>query len=310
MRFRHSLIALVLCSIIFVLTGCAKSQTVVSGVEERDANMIIVFLDSKGIAAIKMKQASSAIGGSAGATKFDIMVDSSRVIDAMAILNANGLPRRQGTTLLELFAKQGLMTTDKEETIRYRAGLESQIANMIMLIDGVIDTDIQLSFPETDSTSVEAQKGVVTAAVYVKHQGIIDDPNSHLDIKIKRLVSGSVNGLDINDVTVVTDRSRFTDISVADLSKVTDSQDYVSIWSIVMSRESAAKFRMIFFLIVVLATLFAAVLGWMAWKFYPTLKKQGGIKNLFNIKPFAPEKATAQKDEGAQASDEDQPPFE
>ncbi len=54
----------------------------------------------------------------------------------------------------------------------------------------------------------------VTAAVYVKHQGIVDDPNSHLISKIKRLVAGSVTGLDINDVTVISDRSRFTDVTL------------------------------------------------------------------------------------------------
>ena len=309
MRFRSSWIALFLCSIVLILSGCQKSQSVVSGVSERDANMIVVFLDSKGILAFKMKQASSAIGGGGGAAKFDIMVDSTKVIDAMAILNSNGLPRRQGTTLLELFAKQGLMTTDKEETIRYRAGLESQIANMIMLIDGVLDADIQLSFPETDSTSVEATKQVVTAAVYVKHQGIIDDPNAHLDTKIKRLVSGSVNGLDINDVTVVTDRSRFTDITPADLKQTPISQEYVSIWSIVMSKDSAATFRTIFFFIVLFATIFAAFLGWMVWKFYPTLKKQGGFTNLFKLKPFAQEKAAPKEESSETPSEEGEPPI-
>ncbi|MCF7852390.1 MAG: type III secretion inner membrane ring lipoprotein SctJ [Simkaniaceae bacterium] len=295
---------LFLFSTLLLLTGCEKSQTVVSGVDEREANLIIVFLDSKGIQATKQQQAVSAIGGGqGGALKYNIFVEESKMIDAMAILNQNGLPRRQGTTLLELFAKQGLMTTDKEETIRYQAGLEQQIANMILMIDGIIDASVQLSFPSTDTGGGEQPTQAVTAAVYVKHQGILEDPNSHLETKIKRLVSGSVNGLDINNVTVVSDRSRYTDISVAELSMVPKTNDYVRIWSIVMSRESALKFRAIFFTIMILGTIFAALFGWLLWKFYPTLRRSGGLRDIFKIKPFTPEKTGVSEEKGEAPSE-------
>src|SRR6185369_12946616 len=100
----------------------------------------------------------------------------------------------------------------------YQAGLEQQIANTIRKIDGVLEADVQLSFPQ-EAGGVGALPGQTvsqkaTAAVYVKHQGILDDPNSHLVSKIKRLVAGSVSGIDINDVTVISDKSRFTDVTV------------------------------------------------------------------------------------------------
>lgn len=306
MLFRRSLLTILLAGFALLLTGCEKSQTVVSGVDERDANMIIVFLDSKGIQSKKIKQATTAVGGQGGPAKYDIVVDDSKVIDAMAILNQNGLPRKQGTNLLQLFAKQGLMTTDKEESIRYQAGLEQQIANTILMIDGVLDASVQLSFPSTDMTNPEAQKQRVTAAVYVKHQGIVDDPNSHLETKIKRLVSGSVNNLDINDVTVVSDRSRYTDITVADLNHIAQSDDYISIWSIVMNRSSAMKFRILFFIILIFTTLFAALLGWLLWKFYPYLKRQGGLSHLFKLKPFNIDKTTSS--ESQENSSQEQTP--
>ena len=290
MRPRY--LILLLFAFLFLLSGCDKAQTIVTGVDEREANTILVFLDSKGIKATKAQQAVSAIGGG-GATspKYNIMVENSQAIDAMAILNQNGLPRKQGITLLELFAKSGFMTTDKEETIRYQAGLEQQLQNMILMIDGVIDASIQLSFPSTDTNLAPgAQKEKVTAAVYVKHQGVIDDPNTHLETKIKRLISGSVVGLDINDVTVVSDRSRFTDITEPAMTQGSHSKEYVKIWSIVMSRDSATKFRTIFFLILILSTLFTALFGWMIWKIYPIIKKPGGIKELFKMKPFMHEK--------------------
>ena len=208
----------------------------------------------------------------------------------MAILNQNGLPRVQGTDLLTLFAQQGLMSSANSETIRYQAGLAQQIANTIRQIDGVIDAYVQLSFPPT--TTAAPTPGVaqpmtkVTAAVFVKHQGILDDPNSHLVTKIKRLVSGSVNGLDLNDVTVISERSRFTDITLGNKGEALSNQtkEYVSIWSIVMSKHSAARFRMIFFALTAISVLFAVIIGWMLWKFYPLLRNQG-VKELFNPIP-------------------------
>jgi type III secretion protein J len=278
---------------LLLLTGCEKAQTIVTGIDEREANTIIVFLDSKGIKASKMQQVVSAIGAAgSGSPKYNIVVESNQAIDAMAILNQNGLPRKQGTTLLELFAKSGFMTTDKEETIRYQAGLEQQLQNMILMIDGVIDASIQLSFPTDTNAAPGTVKEKMTAAVYVKHQGVIDDPNTHLETKIKRLISGSVVGLDINDVTVVSDRSRFTDVIEPNMTASSHPKEYVKIWSIIMSRDSATKFRVIFFLILILSTLFTALLGWMVWKIYPMIKKPGGIKELFELKPFMHEKTS------------------
>lgn len=274
-----------------LMTGCEDSRAIVSGVDERDANVIVVFLQSKGIAAQKVKAAISAgVGAETGPPKYDIYVGSSQSIEAMSILNHNGLPRRLGVNLLDLFGKPGLMSTEKEETIRYQAGLAQQLANMIMLIDGVIDADVQISFPTgEDTVTVEpTTREKITAAVFVKHQGVIDDPNSHLEAKIKRLISGSVHGLDINDVTVVSDRSRFTDVSVdpAMESYGTRGHEYVKIWSIVMSKESAVRFQFTFFLLLIILIFLAVILGWIIWKFYPLLRSQGGWVELLNPIPF------------------------
>lgn len=269
------------------LTGCVKNTVVVNDIEEREANEIVVFLISRGITAHKVNAKATGIGDN-GPPMYSIEVNKKDMTQAMAILNQNGLPRKKGTNLLELFAKQGLMTTEKEETIRYQAGLEQQIANTIRKIDGVIDADVRLSFPPdvnsvTSATPVSSQK--VTAAVYVKHQGIMDDPNSHLVPKIKRLVSGSVNGLDINDVTVISDRSRFSDISfTATETALNQPKDYTSIWSIVVANQSLLPFRLLFSTLIAINILLLALLCWILWKCYPILMEQGGLKTLFSLK--------------------------
>lgn len=293
LRFLFSLL-LALC----LLSACENQMMIVSNLDEREANEILVFLASKGINAAKIAATSSSPGASQGSAKWSITVDKKDSTDAMAILNQNGLPRIKGVNLLDLFAKQGLMSSEKEETIRYQAGLAEQIATTIRKIDGVIDADVQISFPKTEGTgsgaSIETAPQKITAAVYVKHQGILDDPNSHLVLKIKRLVSGSVNGLDLNDVTVISDKARFTDITLGQLpenmSVQAQEKEYVSIWSIVMSKSSASRFRTLFFFLSLFAIVFALFAVWLIWKLYPSLKtKEGGFKQLFKAAPFKPE---------------------
>jgi type III secretion protein J len=279
--------------VLLALTGCEMQKVVVNDLDEREANEIVVFLASRGIKSEKVPgKSSNAIGGEMGAAMWAISVVEGDMTEAMAILNQNGLPRRKGTNLLELFAKQGLMSSDKEETIRYQAGLEQQIANTIRKIDGVIDADVQLSFPSQEAALVQGQQTQqrLTAAVYVKHQGIVDDPNSHLVSKIKRLVAGSVNGLDINDVTVISDRSRFTDVTLNETLESSPAQmrDYVSIWSVAMHKDSVPRFRILFFGLIFTVILCILMIGWLIWKFYPVLKKSGGFKELLDPVPLEP----------------------
>lgn len=294
--------AILLFSLFILLTSCENQNSVITGVDEREANLIVVFLESKGITAAKVKSASGggAVGGGQEAPKFDIAVPDHMAIEAMAVLNRNGLPRKQGTNLLDLFAKSGLMSSDKEETIRYQAGLSQQITNTILMIDGVIDATVQLSFPPETTALTETQQEPITAAVYVKHQGVYDDPNAHLENKIKRIVSGSVTGLDINNVTVISDRSRFTDVSVQQpaIEKMNASKDYVNIWNIVLNKDSALRFRVIFFTLIFLGLICAIVMGWLIWKFYPILRNKGGLKELLSPKPLSSTSSKSSSNEG------------
>ncbi len=259
------------------LVGCSGNQAIVNNVDERDANEIVVFLASKGIAAQKVAAPSSAIGGTTPSDMYSITVADNQSTEAMALLNRYGLPRVQGTNLLTLFAKSGLISSDREETIRYQAGLAEELKNTIRKIDGVLDADVQISFPDTTVTLPPGTPlPKITAAVYVKHQGIMEDPNSHMEVKIKRLMAGSVNGLNFEDVSVISDRSRFADIRLQPEGEMIGSkalqQTYVKMWGVVLTKSSLMRFRLIFFSFIILLLLFAVGFGWMVYKFYPLMR--------------------------------------
>jgi type III secretion protein J len=301
-------IFLFLCSLL--MTSCESRKTIVNGLEEREANEILVFLASKNIESLKVKSTEATGGGSSKIALWDISVKADDARDAMQILSQHGLPRRKGSSLLGLFTDVGLVPSEMAEKIRYQSGLSEQIASVIRKIDGVLDASVQISYPEEDPLNPGKKKGDITASVYVKHSGVLDDPNTQLITKIKRLVAGSVTGLDIDNVTLISDRSRFGEVSgMGPISD--DEKPFVSIWSMIIAKESLTRFRMVFFSFITLLLLMLVALIWLSWKIYPILKRHGGISSLFHLQAIesdgsAPPKAQESKEiEDASEEDDD-----
>lgn len=285
-RYWYSLLWLVLCALL--LTGCESKKTIVNGLDEKEANEILVFLSSRGIEARKMQAATEGAGGANKGVLWNISVDSGQANEAMALLNQVGLPRRRGQNLLGIFSNVGLVPSGMQEKIRYQAGLAEQIAGTIRKIDGVLDADVQISFPDEDPLNPAAQKQKITASVYVKHSGVLDDPNTHLVSRIKRLVAGSVNGLDYDHVTVIGDRARFTEPSLTGLqgSFGEEERPYVQVWSLTIAKESLTRFQLIFFSFTFVLLLFLLSLIWLLWKLLPVLPEMGGVRRLFSLHPL------------------------
>lgn len=269
------------------LTGCGSHKTIVNGLDEKEANEILVFLSTKGIDAQKLP---STEGGGTGANKvylWDISVTEEQAREAMSLLNQAGLPRRRGQNLLNIFQNTGLVPSEMQDKIRYEAGLAAQIASTIRKIDGILDAEVQLSFPVEDPLNPGATKGKITASVYVKHSGVLDDPNSHLLTKIKRLVASSITGLDYDNVTVIPDRARFSETTPGTLQGSFEGEkQYTSIWTIILAKESVTRFRLIFFSFVFLILVLSLSLIWLLWKIFPLLEAHGGVKELFHLHPL------------------------
>jgi type III secretion protein J len=207
----------------------------------------------------------------------------------MALLNQAGLPRRRGQNLLGIFTNTGLVPSGMNEKVRYQSGLSEQIGSIIRKIDGVLDADVQISFPEEDPLNPTATKQKITSSVYVKHNGILDDPNAHLTTRIKRLVAGSVPGLDYDNVTVIGDRARSYSDPTAAADAAEAEKSYVTVWTVTLAKNSVTRFQILFFTFMLSILLLLLTLSWLLWKFFPVLKKAGGFKQLFNYHAIRPE---------------------
>jgi type III secretion protein J len=267
-----------------LLTGCESTKKIVNGLDEREANEIIVFLATKNIDAQKIRAEEEGAGAQVGA-RYDISVNEEDAIQAMAALNQAGLPRRRGQNLLGIFQNVGLVPTEMTERIRYQAGLAEQIASTIRKIDGILDAEVQLSFPEDDPLNPGQRKGDITASIYVKHSGVLDDPNAHLANRIRRLVASSVTGLKYDNVNLIPDKARFSDLPAGALN-IEEEKQWVQVWNMVIAKESLARFRLIFFTFSAIIVFGILSLIWILWKVYPLLRKHGGFKELFHLKPI------------------------
>ena len=295
--------------LLLLFTGCAKQAIIVNSVEEREANEIIVFLAGQGIDAVKVAiESSGAGGGGSAAALWNISVDETQKYQAMAILNRAGLPRRPTNNLLKIFEQTGLVPSEMQENIKYQAGLAAQIASVIRKFDGILDAEVLLSVPKDNPLDPTAAKGRTSASVYVKHGGVLDDPNSHLITKIRRLVANAIPDLKYEDVTVIPERAQYSDVILQSKASQEEETKLVSIWSVVLAKDSATRFRIIFssffftVLILLLATLF------LLWKLAGIASKTGGWGTVFSFKslkvpePEKPETNESEEEKAAEKS--------
>ncbi|AHK63568.1 hypothetical protein BOKEGFJH_00692 [Chlamydia avium] len=302
--FRRSISCLFLVLALFFCTSCNSRSLIVHGLAGRDANEIVVLLVSKGVAAQKQPQAAASTGGTSSEQLWDISVPAAQITEALAILNQAGLPRMKGTSLLDLFAKQGLVPSEMQEKIRYQEGLSEQMASTIRKMDGIVDASVQISF----ATDTDEQQPL-TASVYIKHRGVLDNPNSIMVSKIKRLVASAVPGLTTENVSVISDRASYSDITINGPWGLSDEIDYVSVWGIILAKSSLGKFRLIFYLLLLTLFVISCGLLWVIWKTHTLILSLGGVKGFFDPAPYSKtvETKTKQTTEGAEEKKEDQP---
>lgn len=267
------------------LTSCEGQHTIVNSLDEKEANEILVFLATKGIDAQKVMTQQTG-GGAQKQILFDIVVPKTQATEALSILNRSGLPRRRGQNLLGIFSDVGLVPSEMQERIRYQAGIGEQIANTIRKIDGVLDAEVQISFPEEDPLNPGKTKGEIVASVYVKHSGVLDDPNTHLATKIKLLVMSSVTGLKFDNVTVISDRARFRATPEGRMTTAGEEKEFVKVWTIIVANESVFRFRILFFTFILITFLLVISMIWIGWKVHRIVLQQGGVRTFFHLAPL------------------------
>ncbi|MGO8998665.1 MAG: hypothetical protein ACLQVI_35530 [Polyangiaceae bacterium] len=181
-----------------VVCGC--TAPVAAGIDEGDANRIVVALDRANVDATK--EVDSTADG-----RFRVVVPRDDVARALVTMSAEGLPRPNPAGILSSVDKGALVPSRAAEHAQVVAGLAGDLERTLEGVDGVISARVHLSLPETDPLSAfrdsaEAQGERVRgkASVLIEHRAAAP-PISIAEVQ--RLVAGGVAELTPESVAVV-----------------------------------------------------------------------------------------------------------
>jgi type III secretion protein J len=172
-----------------LLAGCDKQTTLHSGLEERQANLVLAALLDAGIACSK-------VAGEEGT--WNVMVSEPKFADAVNLLEQKGLPRRSHMGVGEVFRKTGMISSPSEERIRFMDALAQDLAKTISMIDGVVDARVHVVLPENDPFARNALPSSAAVAIRSRWDADITD----IVPSVKGLVKNAIEGLAYEKIMV------------------------------------------------------------------------------------------------------------
>lgn len=185
-----------------ILSGCGQ-ETVVQGLNEREANQILeVLADAK-------VQANKQVFDDGRKVTFSVVVAAGKQMDAIRTLNLNELPRRRDRGYQQVFDKSGLIPTSTEEKSRQLSALEGEIEKQLKLIEGILDVQVNLVVPSDSALkTAEDQQTPTTASVTVKYMPGVGGTKPLSEPQIQAIVAAGVEKLTSDRVIVVMSPTR------------------------------------------------------------------------------------------------------
>ena len=132
---------------LLLLAGCGR-DALVHGIDEGQANQILVALDEAGIHAEKQRDEG-------GEGTWRVEVDGADAGRAHRLLAERELPRSRPPGFGEVFGKGSMVPTPTEERALYLHALSGELARSVEAIDGVIEARVHLALPVQDPLRAE-----------------------------------------------------------------------------------------------------------------------------------------------------------
>ena len=188
-------VARVRCAV--ALSGCAVALSgcavpVAGGLDETDANRIVVALDHAAIDATK--EADPSVEG-----KFRVVVTRDDAARALVTMRSEDLPRPRAAGVMDAIDKGALVPSAAQEHAQIVAGIAGDLSRTLEGIDGVLAARVHLNVATPDPLRF-GPPDKTTASVLLEHRGA-SPPIT--EVAVQRLVAGGVPNLSLADVAVV-----------------------------------------------------------------------------------------------------------
>jgi len=173
-----------------VIAGC--TVPVAGGLDEPQANRVVVALDRAGIGGEKEPDPTTE-------GRFRVVVGRDDAPRAIAALRDEDLPAPAMPGLLDSMGKAQLVPSQLAEHAQLTAGLAGELERTLSSIEGVLSARVHLSLVKSEPFS-EGPRPKATGSVLLRHRGSTPPIEAH---EVKRLVAGAAPGLSTDDVAVV-----------------------------------------------------------------------------------------------------------
>lgn len=195
---------LAMISALALLPACDGQLDIVHGLDELEANHILVVLESQGVPAAKQKEEGRI-------PTWAVLVPQSQSMEALRILVANRLPKPKSQGLAAVYpaGSGGLIPTKTEEKAKFLLAMQGEIENMLKALPGVQDARVTVVIPEKDVVrDLEATPPPATASVAVVYNPEDGGKKPIDEKKVQELVAAAVEDLKIDNVKVIMKENR------------------------------------------------------------------------------------------------------
>jgi type III secretion protein J len=175
-----------------LLSAAACSVSVAGGLDDSEANRVVVALERASIDSTK--QPDPAVEG-----KWRVDVTRDDVSHALSALRDEELPRSTPPGVLDAVGRGTLVPSEAAEHAQLVAGMAGDLERSLEGVDGVLSARVHLSVP-TASPLRDIAPPHGTASVLLEHRG--STPPLSAD-SVQRLIAGGVAGLLPSDIAVV-----------------------------------------------------------------------------------------------------------
>jgi type III secretion protein J len=181
-------------ALLVFLSGCAGEE-LLHGLDERQANELLVALDEGGIAAEKRRE-----GGADAGWLVEVRAgDAGR---ARRILSERELPRPRAPGFGDLFGEAAMVPTPVEEHARWLHALSGELSRSLGAIDGVVEARVHLGLPPEEPSRSMGPR-LPRAAVLLKCRPLACASVRALEPGIRALVAGAAEGLAADAVALL-----------------------------------------------------------------------------------------------------------
>ncbi len=188
--FRDSGIALILS--LHLLAGC--STEIVTGIDENEANQLLVILSENNIRAKK-----DSIETDRGIA-WNVRVKRRDFLRALQILNENNLPGEKTEGVVEIFGKKNFLPTQTAERVLEEYSQNAELSKTLEQIQGVVRARVHIARTLDELAGTEKPVSAAVLINYIARDGG-EKPFSTDDIR--KIISGGVANLLEEKVNVV-----------------------------------------------------------------------------------------------------------